>query len=367
MTDVQASRPQECARSVPLWCHMLLSSRRHFWKPELAGLRLPKAYAGLSGEWGRAMGGIPCPDGRQARWRECHTARLPSERTCRTRGFSVMGVPRVEGQAQHGGQPNIGPSSSHPHPNDPLTMVGTDNAIAAPRNPTQRESAIQQFANSRSSPVQLREQAVPLLNSKELPHDVQRLTPEARMKFVDKVDQVCRDGSPFFLDLPSIVFTKAYPTVDPQNTTFITALGAVCSAILQLPTSATLPARFEELSDAPTGSGGLADIWRGKSRGGQVAIKAFRLYKHSEKVKEVRIQSAPEVCSRTKFTDSVETGAHVEETTPRKYPTVSRRRHDTQSTGPRLRLGGIWQYPQLRGVKYRCVSSISGVKALRYR
>jgi hypothetical protein len=140
----------------------------------------------------------------------------------------------------------------------------------------------------------------------------------------------------FSWNLPSVISTKAYPTVDLQNAKFITALGAVCSATLQLPTSATLSPEFEELGAAPTGSGGLADIWRREYRGRQVAIKAFRLYKHSEKMKEVRIQSPLQVRSRTKFTDSVETSAYVEEATPRKYPTVSRRRHDTQSPGPRL-------------------------------
>lgn len=140
----------------------------------------------------------------------------------------------------------------------------------------------------------------------------------------------------FSWNLPSVVSAKAYPAVDPQNAKFITALGAVCSATLQLPTSATLSPEFEELGAAPTGSGGLADIWRREYRGRQVAIKAYRLYKHSKKMKEVRIQSALQVCSRTKFTDSVETSAHVEEATPRKRPTVSRCRHDTQSPGPRL-------------------------------
>jgi hypothetical protein len=70
-------------------------------------------------------------------------------------------------------------------------MIGTNNAVAAPRNPTQRETAIQEFANSGSSPEQLREHAAPLLNSRELLQDIHRLTPEVRTNFVDKVDQVC--------------------------------------------------------------------------------------------------------------------------------------------------------------------------------
>lgn len=62
----------------------------------------------------------------------------------------------------------------------------------------------------------------------------------------------------------------------------------------------------------------------------QVAIKAFRTYpaQNLKEAKEVRIQSAWEISSRTKPTDSVEAGAHVEEVVPRKYPLISRGGHD---------------------------------------
>jgi len=42
--------------SIVLVPHMLLSSRRHFRKPELAGSRLSRAYAGSSRERGRDIG-----------------------------------------------------------------------------------------------------------------------------------------------------------------------------------------------------------------------------------------------------------------------------------------------------------------------
>ena len=46
--------------------HMLLSSRRHFRKPELVGSRLSRACAVLSGGRGRRNGDAPGPDSRQA-------------------------------------------------------------------------------------------------------------------------------------------------------------------------------------------------------------------------------------------------------------------------------------------------------------
>jgi hypothetical protein len=85
---------------------------------------------------------------------------------------------------------------------------------------------------------------------------------------------------------------KAYPAVGPQNAKLICVLGDVCSATVQLPTSAILSEGLEKLGKNAVASGGLADTWEGKYRGGQVAIKAFHLVKQSEMVKEVCIQSA---------------------------------------------------------------------------
>ena len=83
-------------------------------------------------------------------------------------------------------------------------------------------------------------------------------------------------------------------------------------------------------SNTAAASGGLTDVWRGEYNGMQVAIKAFRTYpaQNLKEAKEVRIQSAWEISSRTKPTDSVEAGAHVEEVIPRKYPLISRGGHD---------------------------------------
>ena len=79
-----------------------------------------------------------------------------------------------------------------------------------------------------------------------------------------------------------------------------------------------LTAGLEKRGNISVASGGLTDIWRGVYNGTNVAIKAFRIYpaQNLKEAKEVRIQSTQEICSRTKFTDFMETGAHVEEIIP---------------------------------------------------
>ena len=81
---------------------------------------------------------------------------------------------------------------TYPHPSEPPIMARTNKPVAAPRNSTRGEVAIQEFANSNSTSEQLRQRAAPLLNSKELLRNVLGLTPEDQTKFVDKVDQVGR-------------------------------------------------------------------------------------------------------------------------------------------------------------------------------
>lgn len=174
-------------------------------------------------------------------------------------------------------------------------MIRTNNAATASRDPIQGEAAIQEFANSRLSPAQLRKLAAPLLRSKELLRDVQKLTPEDQMNFVNKVDQVCRYAlfpSPW--NLPSVVSGKVYPTVGPQTAKYISALGNVCSITVQLPTSAILSTGLKKRGEDAVASGGLADMWRGKYRSREVAIKAFRVYKQSDRVKKVRTQPVRE-------------------------------------------------------------------------
>ena len=126
---------------------------------------------------------------------------------------------------------------------------------------------------------------------------------------------------------------KAYLTVDSQNAKFVTALGNMCSVTEQLPTSAVLTAGLKKRGKIAVASGGLTDIWRGKYRGTLVAIKAFRIHPSQDlkEAKKVHIQLTWETCSQTQFTDSVDTGTHVEEAISRKYPPVSRGGHVTLS------------------------------------
>ena len=62
---------------------------------------------------------------------------------------------------------------------------------------TTHQGTIQQFTSSNLTPKLAKQRAVPLLNSEKLLQDVQRLSPEDRTKFVDKVDNVCLLVVPF--------------------------------------------------------------------------------------------------------------------------------------------------------------------------
>jgi len=70
-------------------------------------------------------------------------------------------------------------------------MSRKNSTIAVPHNST-REAAIREFANSDSTPEQLRQRAPVLLYNKELLRNVPGLTPVEQTRFLDKVDQVCR-------------------------------------------------------------------------------------------------------------------------------------------------------------------------------
>lgn len=80
-----------------------------------------------------------------------------------------------------------------------------------------------------------------------------------------------------FSNLPLIVLAKAHPTADPRNVKLLSVLGEVCSAIRQLPTSASLSTGLKKRGSMAVGSGGLADIWVGERGCKQVAIKTFRI------------------------------------------------------------------------------------------
>ena len=172
-------------------------------------------------------------------------------------------------------------------------MAKTSKPLAAPRNPTRGEAAIQEFANSSLTSKQLKRRAAPLLNSTELLRDIRGLAPEDLTRFVEKVDQVGRGGSFSSRNLLPIIFAKAYPTINSQDAKFVTALGNVCSVTERLPTSAVLSAGLDKRGNIAVASGGLTDVWRGEYGGTPVAIKAFRIYpaQNLKEAKEVRIQS----------------------------------------------------------------------------
>ncbi|KAF9647761.1 kinase-like protein [Thelephora ganbajun] len=155
-------------------------------------------------------------------------------------------------------------------------MAKKDNAAIIPRISTRGEAPIQEFVNSNLTPETSRQQAALLLNSKDLVRNLRGLTPEDQTKFVDKIDQ-------------------AYSTLGSQNARSVTALGNLCSAIGQLPTSAVLSTGPEERGNIAVASGGLTDIWRGDLGGAPVAIKAFRIYpaQNLKEVKEILWKRVP--------------------------------------------------------------------------
>ena len=76
-------------------------------------------------------------------------------------------------------------------------MTTTSNAGAASRGPTRGEAALQEFTNTNFTPRLLTQRATQLLKSKQLLRNVLGLALEDQTEFVEKVDQVGRDGSFF--------------------------------------------------------------------------------------------------------------------------------------------------------------------------
>ena len=73
-------------------------------------------------------------------------------------------------------------------------MVRKSNVTPALKDLTRGEARIRKFANSNLTPEQSRQQAASLLVSKDISQSVLSLLPEDRTKFIDRVDQVYRDG-----------------------------------------------------------------------------------------------------------------------------------------------------------------------------
>jgi len=74
---------------------------------------------------------------------------------------------------------------------------------AAVQSSTRGDALFWEFANANLTPEQLKQRAAPLLNNKELLRNVRALTPGDQTKFIDRVDQVCRNDR--------IAFLKTHP------------------------------------------------------------------------------------------------------------------------------------------------------------
>jgi len=188
-------------------------------------------------------------------------------------------------------------------------MARKSNTAAALQSSTRGEGPFREYANSTLTTEQSRQQAAPLLNSKDLLRNFRALIPEDQTKFIDKVDKVRRRWLILLSQYPpSIISAKAYPTIHSPDAKYITALGEVCGTTERLPTSALLSTGLEKRGNIAVASGGFTDIWRGEYYSMQVAIKAFRIYpaQNFKEAKEVSIWSISEVCPRTKSLDSVE-------------------------------------------------------------
>lgn len=89
-------------------------------------------------------------------------------------------------------------------------MATKSSTTATPHNSTRGEAAILDFANSNLTLEQTRQRAAVLLNSKQLLQNVLGLTPEDQTKFVDKVNQVCRDIPFSSLEFPAQLFSRRH-------------------------------------------------------------------------------------------------------------------------------------------------------------
>ena len=156
-------------------------------------------------------------------------------------------------------------------------MARKNNTAAPPHIPTGGGTQIREFLTSNFPLETLRQRTENLLSNKDLVRNIQAMTPEDQTKFLDKVDQVCQ-GIPLLRNFWFNISTKAYPTLNPQNSKHINSLGNLCGAVQLLPTSAVISTGLKKRGAMALASGGLTDIWRGVLDDTQVAIKAFRIY-----------------------------------------------------------------------------------------
>ena len=153
--------------------------------------------------------------------------------------------------------------------------------------PHRLQAKLQEFLNSHLPTRRVRQHAGRFLVNPDLLQAIQALIPEDRGRFIDRVDQVSRLGCLSIVSANVPLFTKAYPTADPQNAALLTTLGEVCSTIEKLPASATISVGLRKIGNGAIASGGLRDVFPGEYGGKRVAIEVFRIYS-GERLREAK-------------------------------------------------------------------------------
>ena len=151
---------------------------------------------------------------------------------------------------------------------------------------------ILEFLNDKDQVERLRQKTEFLSTGEKLVQAIQELTPEDRVRFVEKLDEVCHSACFLFVLSQRFLSAQLYPTLNVQDAVFLNAFGEVCSASGKLPTSVVISTGLEKNGTAPIASGGLMDVWLGEHNGEPVIIKVFRVYpgKAMSDVEEVRIE-----------------------------------------------------------------------------
>ena len=127
--------------------------------------------------------------------------------------------------------------------------------------------------------------------NKEYIGTVRRLKKEDVVKLINVIDQVRSVGlhryPPLLDDGPD---NQAIGFTDWENAQLfplLLALGSICSATSQLPSTTILSSGVERCGEIAIASGGFTDTWRGLYQTKTVALKAFRTYP-SQDLKEAK-------------------------------------------------------------------------------
>lgn len=112
--------------------------------------------------------------------------------------------------------------------------------------------------------------------------DATRPPPENAIKFVNALDKACFLSSNRLLSHQELPLVQALGYDDglPETKSKLhRALRKTCAEVGILPSSYYLDNnQMSKVNDVPFASGGYSDVWRGSYKGGDVSIKAFRVY-----------------------------------------------------------------------------------------